>query len=322
MSQFQKVCLRAAGAVFAAALGGLAHGQAYPEREVSLTVNYGAGGNTDVVARALVQSMEKSLGKPVVVLNRAGALGTLGVAYLARQKPDGYNIGVVTYATTAIMPHLMDLTYKIDDFDFIAGFGRYRYGIAVLADSPYKRVQDLITAGKTGPGLFFGATSAPNNLAMFELARLTGAKFEQVPYKSGAETVAALLGGQVAVIVQNPSDIMPHVKSGRVRLLASASPMRWVEQPDVPTLREAGYAVEIDSWLGLAAPRGTPPDVVRKLEAVTLAAIKDPVVSAKVAQFGVDPTALTGKEYEDVLRKGYVVMGQAIKAANLPRMTP
>lgn len=322
MQHIPKILLRTAVAAFGCTLVGLAQADAFPEREVNLTVNYGAGGNTDVAARALAQGMEKPLGKPVVVQNRAGALGTLGVAYVARQKPDGYNLGVVTYSTQAIMPHLMDVSYKMGDFEFVSGFGRYRYGIAVLADSPYKRVQDLVAAGKAGQGLFFGAPSAPNNLAMFELARVTGAKFEQVSYKSGSETVAALLGGHVAAIVQNPSDIMPHVKSGKVRLLASASPMRWVEQPDVPTLREAGYPVEIDSWLGLAVPKGTPADVVKKLEAAALTSIKDPAVSRNIAQLGVDPATLTGKEYEDVLKKGYEEMGKAIKAANLPRVTP
>lgn len=322
MQHIPKILWTTALAAIGCTLTGLAQAETFPEREVNLTVNYGAGGNTDVAARALAQGMEKTLGKPVVVQNRAGALGTLAVAYLARQKPDGYNLGVVTYSTQAIMPHLMDVSYKMSDFEFISGFGRYRYGIAVLASSPYQRVQDLVEAGKVGKGLFFGAPAAPNNLAMFELANVTGAKFEQVAYKSGAETVAALLGGQVSAIVQNPSDIMPHIKSGKMRLLASASPMRWVEQPDVPTLREAGYPVEIDSWLGIAVPKGTPADVVKKLETAALAAIRNPAVSQNITQLGVDPATLSGKEYEDVLKKGYEQMGKSIKAANLPRISP
>jgi tripartite-type tricarboxylate transporter receptor subunit TctC len=292
----------------------------FPEREVKLIVNYGAGGNTDGASRALAQGMEKALGKPVVVENRAGAMGTIGPSYLARQAPNGYTMGVVTYSTQAIAPHLMKVSYKIDDFSFISGFGRYRYGLAVRGDSPYKSVQDLVTAAKKGKGMFFGAPSAPNNLALFELGRVSGATFEQVSYKSGADTVTALLGGQVDVIVQNPSDILPHVKSGKMRMLASASPMRWPELPDVPTLKEAGYGVEIDSWLGIAVPRGTPAEVVEKLHAAASATMKDPAVRDIMGRMGVDPADLSGKEYEAILKKGYEDMGRAIKAANLPQV--
>ena len=178
---------------------------AWPDKEVTLTVNYGAGGNTDVASRELARAMEADLGRAVVVFNRPGALGTIGPAYVAKQQADGYNVGVVTLSSIAIMPHLMTIPYTARDFEFVAAYGRYRYGVVVRADSPYKSVADLVAAGKQGPGIFFGAPSAPNNLAMFDLGRVTGAKFEQVSYKSGSETVSALLSKQVDAIVQNLS---------------------------------------------------------------------------------------------------------------------
>lgn len=302
------------------ASAGVVSAQSFPQREVSLIVNFGAGGATDVASRALAQGMEAPLGKPVIVQNKPGALGTLTPAYIAKQKPDGYQVGVVTYSTVAIMPHLMNLTYTINDFEFVAGFGRFRYGVAVRADSPYKNLQDLVAAAKTGQGIFFGSPSAPNNLAMFELGRVAGGKFEQISYKSGTETVTALLGGQVEVIVQNPSDILPHITSGKLRLLASASPMRWVEQPNIPTMKEQGFNVEIDSWMGLAVPKGTPKDVVDKLQAAALASVRNPDVAKRLEGLGVDPSPLTGKQYEETLQTGYVEMGKAIKAANLPKI--
>ncbi|MBI4966460.1 MAG: tripartite tricarboxylate transporter substrate binding protein [Desulfomonile tiedjei] len=304
--------------VFAATGFALAAG--FPDHEITLIVNYGAGGNTDGASRALGQGMEKALGKPVIVENRPGAFGTLGPSYVARQAADGYNVGVVTYSTIAITPHLMKVNYTIDNFDFIYGFGRYRYGVAVRSDSPYKTIKDLVAAARNGKSMFFGAPSAPNNLALFELGRLTGAKFEQVFYKSGAETVTALLGGQVEVIVQNPSDILPHVKSGKMRLLASASPVRWPELPDVPTVKEQGYPVEIDSWLGIAVPKGTPPDVIERLASAAGTTMMDSVVRDNLNRMGVDPANLSGKEYRDTLKQGYEKMGSAIKAANLPRI--
>lgn len=290
----------------------------FPEREVRLIVNYGAGGNTDGASRALAQGMEKSLGKPMIVENRPGAMGTIGPSYVARQAPTGYTVGVITFSTQAIAPHLMKVSYTIDDFDYVAGFGRFRYGVAVRADSPYKNLNDLVAAAKQGKGLFFGAPSSPNNLAMFELGRVSGAKFEQVSYKSGAETVTALLGGQVEVIVQNPSDILPHVKSGKMRLLASASPMRWPEMPEVPTMKEAGFAVEIDSWLGIGVPKGTPRNIVDKLQVAAEAALQDQSLRKNFENMGVDPSYMSGKEYEATLKTGYQEMGRAIKAANLP----
>jgi len=293
----------------------------FPEHEINLTVNFGAGGNTDVAARVLAKAMEKSLGKPIVIQNRPGALGTLGVTFVSRQKADGYNVGVVTYSTQAIVPHLMDVSYKMMDFQYISGFGRYRYGVVVRGDSPYKTIKDLVEASKSGKGVFFGTESVPITLAMSELGRASGGKFEQISYKSGPETVIAVLSGQVDVAVPNPSDVLPYLKSGKLRLLASASPTRWPEEPNVQTLREVGYPVEIVSWMGLAVPKGTPADIVAKLQAASLAAVKDEDVRKNFMQLGVEPATLTGKEYEDVLKKGYEDAGRAIKAANLPRIS-
>jgi len=301
-------------------LAGTAQAQAaWPEREIQLVVNYGAGGNTDVSARAFSRGLERQLGKPVVVLNRPGAEGTIGPAFVATQRPDGYTMGVVTYSTVAIQPHIRDVPYTIDSFDFIAGYGRFRYGVVVRANSPHRTLHDLVRASKTGNGLFVGAPSAPNNLAMFELGRLTGGKFEQVQFRSGAETVTALLGGHVDVIVQNPSDVVAQIRDGALRFLASASPMRWPEFPDIPTMREAGYAVEIDSWLGVAIPRGAPGAIVERLEAAALAALRDPAVAEQITATGVDAQALPGREYAALLARGFEQMGPILRQAGMAK---
>lgn len=290
----------------------------YPARELNMFVNYGAGGNTDVAARGLAKGMEDILKKPVVVVNRAGAQGTLGVSQLARQKADGYTFGIVTYSTIAITPHLLKVDYTADDFDFIAGVGRFKYGVAVRADSPYKTLDDLVEASRQGKGIFFGAPSAPNNIAMYELGRKTGGTFEQISYKSGAETVAALLSKQVEVIVQNPSDIVPHVQAGKMRMLASASPMRWSEMPDIPTMKELGYDVEVDSWLGIAFPKDVDPRMRDELQRVAMAALESPDTARVFTVGGMDPVSVTGEQYRNMLVEGYAFMGKAIKAANIP----
>jgi len=294
-----------------------AQAQVWPARELNFYVNYGPGSSTDLSARILATEMSNILGRPIVVQNKPGAQGTLGPALVARQPADGYSFGVLSYAPAAIAPHLGPVNYTLDDFDVIAGTGRYRYGVAVLADSPYRTVQDLVDASKKGSGLFFSATGAPNNIALLRLGKVTGGKFEFIPFKSGPDAVTALLGKQVEAVVQTPSDIMPYVASGRLRLLASVSPVRWPEQPDTPTLKEAGFDVEIDSWTGIAAPRGLPPEVLQRLEQAALKAVRTPAYQEKMNQLGVEPAGLGAKEYGAMLARGYDEMGAALKEAGL-----
>ena len=279
---------------------------AYPEQEVQLVVNYGAGGVTDVGTRLLAKALEKQLKKSVIVVNKPGAQATLGPAYVARSKPDGYTVGVVTYASIAMVPHLIEVPYTISDFDYVGTFGRYRYGLVVSASSPYKTVADFVDAAKqTSTPLFFGVPGAPNNIAFFELARQTGAKLEQVLYKSGIESVSAVASDQVAATIQTPSEILPLVDSGRLRLLASVSPERWPDRPEIPTMKEAGYDVSISSWLGLALPKGVPPDVRKRLETALAAAMKDPELVRGLNQMGIDPVWLSGPDYRDKIINGY-----------------
>lgn len=296
-----------------------AHAAGFPEKEVNVIVNFGPGGVTDLMTRELAREMEAELGKPVVVTNKPGALGTLGPAYLARQKPDGYQVAVMSSSALTIAPHLMSTPYTLKDFDFIAGYGRFRYGVVVRADSPYKSMRDLVEAAKVGKSIFFGSPSTPNSLVMFDLGQKTGGKFEQVSYKSGPDTMAALMGGQVEVIVPNPSDVMGYIKTGKLRLLASAGQARWPEFPDVPTIRESGYPVAMDAWVGLAVPKGSPAEVLARLQAAVRTAMNSPRLLAAYKNIGVDPVNLTGEEYNKLLVRDVEEMGKLIKAANLPR---
>ncbi|TMS58453.1 tripartite tricarboxylate transporter substrate binding protein [Imbroritus primus] len=293
----------------------------FPKKELTMTVNYGAGSNTDVASRIIASAMEKELGKSIVVENRAGALGTMAVSWLAKQAPDPHRVGVVTYATQAISPHLMKVGYTMDDFQWVCGFGRYLYGVAVRSDSPHKTINDLIAAAKKDKGVSFGGASTPNLIALLELGRITGAKFVQIPYNSGADVRAALLGGHIESMVQNPGDILPHVATGEMRMLASASPIRWPMAPDVPTLKDAGYPVEVDSWIGLGVRAGAPADAVKRLEDACLKGIKHPDAAEKLTNIGIVPVGLTGEQYRDALKSGYQKMGAAIKAANIPRIS-
>lgn len=310
------------GCVAAAALmlaGASLAADPWPARELNFFVNYGAGSSTDLVARALTGEMEKTLGKPIVVQNKAGAQGTLGPAFIARRPADGYSFGILSFAPAAIAPHMMDVSYKLEDFDIIAGIGRYRYGVAVRADSPYRTVKDLVDAAKKGKGVTFSATGAPNNLALLKLGALTGGSFTFVPMKSGPDSVSAVLGSHVDAVVQTPSDIMPFVQSGQMRLLASVSPVRWSELPGTSTMKEAGYDVEIDSWTGIAAPRGLPREALQALEAAALKAVQSPAYQERLKQLGVDPVAMDARRYKAFLEAGYRDMAKALREAGMTR---
>ncbi|MCD8505473.1 MAG: tripartite tricarboxylate transporter substrate binding protein [Burkholderiaceae bacterium] len=255
------------------------------------------------------------MGVPIVVVNKPGASATLGPAFIARQKPDGYTIGVVTYSTVAITPNLLEVPYKIKDFDFLGVYGRYRYGLVVGADSPYKSVDDLVNAAKQAKDpIFFAAPSAPNNLVFFELANKTGAKFEQVLYKSGTESVTAAASGAVAAAVQTPPEINPQVDGGKVRMLASVSPNRWSDRPDIPTMKELGYDVEIESWMSLAAPLGTPVNIQKRLSDALAAVVSNPQYQAELNKIGLDPVYMTGAEYQQKALQGYKDMRKQLGA--------
>lgn len=295
---------------------GYAGAAAWPEREVKVVVNYGAGGVTDVAMRIVARALEKNLGKPVVVINRPGGQATLGPSFVARQPPDGYTVGVITYSAVAITPHLINVDYTIADFDFAGGFGQYQYGLAVNADAPYKTLAEFIDAAKaSNKPFFFSAPGAPNNLAMWDLGRQAGVKFEQVLYKSGIESVMAVVTGDVQAVIQTPSEIQPQVKAGKLRLLASASPNRLTSMPELPTLREAGYDVQINSWMGLAVPKNTPKDVLVRLQDALMTAMKDPEVAQSFKNMGIDPLTMSGAEYTKKVTEGYVEMGKALKDA-------
>jgi tripartite-type tricarboxylate transporter receptor subunit TctC len=297
-------------------MGGANAATPWPEREITLTVMYGAGGNTDLMARLMARQLEEKLGKPVVVSNKVGAMGTIGPDFVARQKPDGYNLGVVTASTIALAPHLVPVKFTLDDFAYAAGFANPRFGIAVRGDSPYKTMAELIEAGKSGK-VFFASGAALNSLIIQNLNAAANTRFDIANYKSGAEVSAALLGGQVQAILGNPADILPHLANGRLRILASASPSRWPELPDVPSIREMGYEAGAESWTAIAAPKGTPKAIVDKIEKAVLEIARTREFEEAMSKIGNDTIRVTGAEYEAAVKKRGAEWGAALKKADL-----
>lgn len=223
----------------------------FPDRPITVIVPYGAGGDTDVMTRALCAAAEKDLKVPVVIKNVPGAEATLGVSELKHAAGDGYTLGVATLSGLSMSPHTMKLQYTLDDFNYLLAFGRYDYAIAVAANSPVKTVDDFIqwAKQKKSPATFSGL-GLPPQLVAYQLGALKSLQFAHVPYKTGPEALLAMLSGNVDFAVTTPYAALPRLKSNDIRLLAVAS-QRWHSAKDVPSLKELGYNVDVFSYMVL-----------------------------------------------------------------------
>lgn len=319
MTKFSRRTMLGGGAALVAALPLPAMAQKWPDRDViSILLGYGPGGNIDLLVRVLATRLEAKLGARVVIRNRPGASGSVALAELARSTPNGYTLAAVNPSTLSVVPRMLNLSYTKDDFDYVVGWVTQRFGIAVRADSPYRTIQDVVAAGKGSTGLFFGTAAALHSLMLYEFATKSGAKIELVNYKSGPEIMAALLGGQIQGVILNPSDIVQHVAAGKLRFLASGGPSRWPEFPDVPTLTEAGYEVRSAQTVGgIAAPKGTPAEILKRLESEIAAIVKEPEFNEAIGKLGAETTFMSGAAYKEYIDRNDAFFGDLVNAAGL-----
>lgn len=289
----------------------------FPEKEITLIVNYGAGGGTDLSSRVLAKAAEERLGVPIRVVNKTGGGGTVGPANLANAKPDGYTIGITSFSPLAVSPHLREVPYSIDSFDFILGHARYRSGISVSNESPYQSLEELIAAARSGKELTYAATDSLSRVLIARLMDMLGVKFKAVSYKSGKESVTATMGGVIDFNLEGPTNVVPQVKSGTLRLLASTSSVRWFELPDVPTLKEQGIDTFMESYAGLAAPAGTPSDRLAALETAFSESLKDPNVQETMRGLGMEPFYFSSSQYRKLLTDGFETMSTELVKVGL-----
>ncbi len=242
--------------------------QPYPGRKaIEMTVTFGAGSAADVTARYLADGMASRLNVPVPVVNRTGGGGAIGYSHVHRQKPDGYSI-IWNSNSISTTYHSGALPFDYKAFEAVARVSVETPVIAVRADSPWKSLKDLIDYAKANPGKVRIGNSGTGSHTHFSASALfiTGnASVIHVPFTHG-QAVVNLLGSRIEGIVQLPAAIVPHVKSGDLRVLAVLGSKRDPIFPDVATASEAGYAVALDMWRGIAAPKGTPKPIVAKLQ--------------------------------------------------------
>jgi tripartite-type tricarboxylate transporter receptor subunit TctC len=315
-----------------AALGVLALGvatadgalaQAWPARPIRLIVPFPPGGGTDVISRQLAERIGAATGWTIVIENRAGAGGNIGLDAVAKAAPDGYTIGMGQAANLAINPSLYaKMPFDpLKDLAPIGSIASQGLVVVVSAKSPVRTLADLVAAAKAKPqavSLAHPGNGTVGHLGGVMFARLAGVAFLIVPYKGAAPAVTEMLGGQVDVLFGNPLAVMPLVTSNALRALAVTSSRRLPALADVPTIAESGYpGFEATNWSGLVAPARTPQGVMAQLNAQATAALRRPELVERLAVDGSEPFPSTVAEFAAFMRAEHAKWGAAVRDAGI-----
>ena len=310
--------IAAVAAVLAGA--GQAPAQTFPAKAIHFVVPYGSGGSPDVLSRVIAQKLSENVGQPVVVDNRPGAGGIIAAEVVAKAAPDGYTLFIADTGHVAINPSLYaKLPYDpIRDYSPVTLAISTPLFLAATATLPIQTVKQLIDYAKSKPGLPYGSSGngSPHHLGVELFKLLTGVSMTHVPYKGVAQSVPALVAGDIAVLFAALPSLAPHVKSGKVRLLAVGTAKRTPIMPEVPTLAESGApGFEIDADIGFLAPAGTAQEVVLKLNSEILKVIHTPEVKQRLAGLGIDVMGTTPEQYAEAIRAKIQKYGKLVKDA-------
>jgi tripartite-type tricarboxylate transporter receptor subunit TctC len=273
---------------------GLAAAQAsYPTKPITMVVPFPPGGLADIVARPVAEAMSRDVGQPVVVENKAGAGGGVGMAYAAKAPPDGYTV-LMSLSSLTVLPEAdvvlgRQQMYALNSLRPIARFTADPTVLAVRADAPWKTVKDFIEDAKKRPGAInYGSSGnyGTMHVPMEILAQNAGVKMTHVPFTGAGPAVVALLGGQIDAVSSGPATVLQHVKAGKLRVLAHWGNGKLEALPDVPSLKDAGYDAEYAQWSGLFIPAATPEPIAQRLRAAARAAAQDAKVKQVILNAG------------------------------------
>ncbi|HWR41919.1 tripartite tricarboxylate transporter substrate binding protein [Sporomusa sp.] len=247
----------------------------YPTKAIELIVPYAAGGGTDAVGRALAEALKNVLKQDVVVINKTGGAGAVGMNEGLHAKADGYSITMVT-REVAILPMLGQAPFKTLDFKYVSNVNVDPELVVVSSNSEYKTIEDLIAAMKANPGkLSFAAASTPNFYGI-QFAQTAGVNFKTVPFQGAAPAMTEILGGRADFGIYNPGEVKAQIENGKLRPLAVMAEKRFEGLKDVPTFKEKGLDVICGTYRGIAVPPQTPDEVVKVLEDALAKAVTDP----------------------------------------------
>ena len=297
--------------------------QDYPTKPIKLVVPFPPAGGTDTLSRALAQSMTANTKWIIVVDNKPGAGGNIGLDATAKSAPDGYTIAMGQTANLAVNPALYaSIPFDpLKDFAPIALISSQPLILVVNASSPYKTLKDLVDAAKKSPGKINMASSSNGTIGhiggeLFQ--RRAGIKMTHVPYKGAGAAVTDLMGGNVDCFFGNSQAVGGLVTAGRLRPLAVTSPQRLANFANLPTVAELGYAgFEAATWSGLVAPAGTPPGIVNRLNAEANKALGTSEMKAKLAEEGSTPLGGTPQQFAEFIRKEHAKWGAAVRDAGI-----
>lgn len=293
---------------------------AYPDHAIRLVVGFSAGGTTDVVARILGKEIGDALGQPVVVENRPGAGSNIATEMVARADPDGYTLYMVAVTSAINQTLYKNLRFDlVDDFAPVALAVRVPNVLVVNPKVPAKSVKELLDYAKANPGkLNFASSGSGTSIHMAgELFKqLAEVDVTHIPYKGSSPAMTDLIGGQVDYMFDNMPSAWPHVEAGKLRALAVTTADRSKTAPDLPTMKESGFPTfDVSSWFGVIAPKGTPDDVVKKLNAVILDALAKPDVQKRLAELGAVPAKTSPAEFGDFIKSEVDNWSKVVKAS-------
>ncbi|QKH36829.1 tripartite tricarboxylate transporter substrate binding protein [Achromobacter pestifer] len=295
---------------------------AFPTKPIRLIVPSPAGGEPDTLARLVAQQMSADLRQPVIVENKAGAGGLIGIAALANSKPDGYTIGVSYQAALSLSPHLL-VKKLFDPLTDIAGIGLISVSgnaLMVPAKSPISSYADLVQRAKASPGTMnFGSwgDGSAGHISGEIMKRHANISIQHVAYKGSSEALMGMLGGDLDATFGGWALASAQAKAGAVRILAVTSPERASMFPDAPTFLELGIPFGLNSWYGVIAPAGVPAPIVQRLQASVERAVGQESVAASLKSMGMQPQSSTAAELQQRIKNDYEVWGKEISAAGI-----
>jgi tripartite-type tricarboxylate transporter receptor subunit TctC len=297
--------------------------ETYPSRPITIVVPYPPGGSADLIGRMVAEKLSRSIGQTAIVENRGGASGGIGSEMVARAQPDGYTVLIAIADTHAINPAINSrLNYDPKkDFVPISLLAVQPFALAVGPSMQAASLADFIKAAKAQPGKLTYASNGAGglqHLAMEMLSPVAGISLLHIPYKGAAPALTDVMGGHVDAIFISLQGAGSNFKSGKLRPIVITSANRLDVAPEIPTFTEAGYAAfQVQQWYGLLAPRGTPPEIIAKLNEHAAAAIKAPDVSEKLKSAGTEPRGTTPQEFTTFLDREIAQWANVVKTNNI-----
>ena len=319
MKRREFLSMTGAGAL-AAALPQQVLAQSYPNKPIKFVVGFAPGGATDVIGRLMAKKIGDALGQPIIIENRAGGSSNIGAEVVARAVPDGYTFYVCAITSAINVSLFPKLAFDFArDFEPVALFANVPNILVVHPSVPAKTVKELIDYARAQPGkLSYASSGAGTSIHLSgELFKML-AKVDMVhiPYKGSAPAMTDMIGGQVQVMFDNMPSALPHVKAGKLRALAVTSAQRSPSAPEVPTMGEAGVAgFDVQSWFGLVAPKGTPKDIIARLNAESVKALATADIKERFMELGAVPGPMSPEAFGDYIRSEIIRWSEVVKVS-------